>query len=650
MPAIDTTDTKKRGRAFTSGVEISGQFALVPHADFRLLETMRTARGVPVFICAPNKTGRTSLALDYAQRQYELDEVLWIDAAEEGFLEAVNTQTMFEHLKRQIANGLSRYSIVVIDDLPLLDNRATSYFSDWVDQLIDDGIEVIIITTPQEDNLMNYQSDRLLIEGKSLVISQKWSRDRIAGCLKHFFLAPLPQETHILAALMITMGHGNIDNLKEMNYQIPANAPAELRRYCPLIGIDEATGSFDTRGFPTKGLSDQLIHLINQAPRSGLDAEMSDLERSFERLTQMSVYLYERAERVQSQMLLELAGSLLTCDDAGFPLSDRSYNETYEEQESCEQQVVIREKNNDGPEVCPDDAAYEIGEDVFQMKEASMYENAMNEDTMYESSTSEVVKPMAADKPEQLIIRLFGDFKVLKGDKRIEGKQLQRSKVRTLLIHLALNMGRGISRDSLLERIWPEKDYSHAKDNFYSTWSMLNSLFSDGRKSSPYLSNKQGLCRLEPAFVTVDVYEFERLSKAILFQQGSVEERVDAIYRLEQLYRGDILSGTRIDGYIQAAQSRYRSILVDAMIEASKLFSQEGNDTNAVWFARKAYDTDPTREDVYRTLMSMQDKAGQRTSALKTYFDCKRFLSEELGILPSQKTIALYQELVLDRR
>ncbi|MDR0350272.1 MAG: bacterial transcriptional activator domain-containing protein, partial [Coriobacteriales bacterium] len=59
---------------------------------------------------------------------------------------------------------------------------------------------------------------------------------------------------------------------------------------------------------------------------------------------------------------------------------------------------------------------------------------------------------------------------------------------------------------------------------------------------------------------------------------------------------------------------------------------------------------DPSREDVYRVLMAVQDKAGQRTSALKTYFDCKRFLSEELGILPSQKTTALYQELILDRR
>jgi DNA-binding SARP family transcriptional activator len=201
-----------------------------------------------------------------------------------------------------------------------------------------------------------------------------------------------------------------------------------------------------------------------------------------------------------------------------------------------------------------------------------------------------------------------------------------------------------------MERIWPDKDLSHAKENFHATWSRLSHLLADGVRPNPYLTNNRGLCRLEPASVTIDIHEFEQLSKAFLFEQGSVEQRIEAIYRLEQLYRGDILSGYRIDSFVQAAQTRYRSILVDVMLEASRLFSQEGNDTNAVWFARKAYDTDPSREDVYRVLMAMQDRAGQRTSALKTYFDCRRFLSEELGILPSHKTTALYQELILDRR
>ena len=662
MPVLEAPKKQGPGRIFIEGAELSGQFALVPQADFRLLEFMRSSQGVPFFICAPSRTGRTSLALDYAQRQYDLDEVLWVDATDDGFLEAIRRQTMLEHLKRQIANGLSRYRLIAMDDLPFLSEQEASRFSDWVDQLIEDEIEVIIITTPQDDSLKYHQSDRLLIEGRRLILSQKWGRDRMADCLKCFFTSPAPKEIRVLAALMIIMGHGIVDNLQELRYQVSLDLLPDLNLYCPLIEVDELTGYFDTRGFPVCALAEPLIDLLNQAPRNGLDLDMSDLERSFERLTQMSVHLFERAEREQSQVLLELAGNLLTCDDAGFPLIgiDKLHApDEYSQTQGSSNPVVLMvdDWTQEGHQstLSQEDGYLQVHEGIRAdagnlPASTGVIHTGTSTGVMRASTGDKYTSLKVTERPEQLVIRLFGDFKVLKGGRQIEGKELQRSRVRTLLIHLALNMGRGVSRDSVLERIWPEKDYSHAKDNFYSTWSMLSCALSDGKKDSPYLSNRQGVCRLEPDCVTADVYEFERLSKAILFQQGSLQERFEAIYRLEQLYRGDILSGIKIDNYVLAAQSRYRSILVDVMIEASKLFSEEGNDTNAVWFARKAYDTDPSREDVYRTLMSMQDRAGQRTSALKTYFDCKRFLSEELGILPSQKTIALYQELVLDRR
>jgi len=613
--------------SFKSATEMSEQLALTLTTDFRLFERMWKSRGVPIFIIAPRKTGRTSFVLDYARYQYDLDEVLWINAASVGFVEALDRQTMLEHLMQQIMSGLSRYTLIVVDDLPFLNERQALHFSNWINQLIEAAVSIIIITTPREDSMKNCQPERLLIMGEQFILMQKWSKKRKVECLESFFAASIHKDIKILTALMLLMGHGTVDNLIDLGYQIPFSIHSLVKQHCPLLEIDETTGYFNTGGMPVKELFPQLSVLLNQAPGNEADSKMSDLERCFERLTQMSVYLFERSEREQSQMLLELAGSLLTCDDAGFMISERHGDESGA--------VLDHEKNTEAES---------------QGKTIKGETIVINEHLSKADKPSVMNSGFDESEPEQLIIRLFGDFKVIKGGRLIEGKHLQRSKVRALLIHLTLNMGRGLARDTLLDRIWPGKDYFHAKDNFYSTWSMLGSLLSEGKRSCPYLSNKQGICRLEQKYVTTDINEFERLSRTVLFRQGSVEDRIDAIYRLEQLYRGDIMSGTKVDSYVQAAQSRYRSILVDIMIEASRIFSHEGNDTNAVWFARKAYDTDPTREDVYRTLMSVQDKAGQRTSALKTYFDCKRFLSEELGILPSQQTIALYQELVMDRR
>jgi DNA-binding SARP family transcriptional activator len=600
---------------------------------------MRSAHGVPVFICAPQKTGRSSLALDYARRCHQLSEVLWVEGSSDGFREAIRSGTLPEHLERQRASGLNRFSLIVFDNLPPLGERVAARFSDWMDRLIEDGVEVIVITTPSDDCLASHQSDRLLIDGARLVASQRWSAKRRAEVLGCLFDSPLPRELVTLAALMTLMGRGSVDDLRGLGYPIPATTPALLKAHCPLIDIDEHTGAFDASGFSVMSLRRPLLALLDKAVCKD-DEDAAEVERCFERLTRLSVFLFERSQREQSQLLLELAGSLLTHDDAGFPLAPPEY--ASEPPGGCADEPAA-----DG------NAAPPAAREPFTVLQGGLAHSAEQENR----GAHHPVRPRAgrcavqvAERAEPLVVRLFGDFELLRGGRRIEGENLRRSKVRALMAHLALNMGCGIARDTLMERLWPGKEPALAKGNFHATWSRLNQLLAGGAKPSPYLTNNRGLCRLEPSSVTADVSEFEQLSKAFLFEQGSAEQRIEAIYRLERIYRGDILAGCQIDPYIQAAQQRYRSILVDVMLEASKLFSQEGNDTNAVWFARRAYDTDPSREDVYRILMAMQDRAGQRTNALKTYFDCRRFLSEELGILPSQKTTALYQELILDRR
>ena len=46
--------------------------------------------------------------------------------------------------------------------------------------------------------------------------------------------------------------------------------------------------------------------------------------------------------------------------------------------------------------------------------------------------------------------------------------------------------------------------------------------------------------------------------------------------------------------------------------------------------------------------MRAQTAAGQRSSAMETFFQCRRYLNESLGIDLSQRTSALYQRLLDD--
>jgi DNA-binding SARP family transcriptional activator len=230
---------------------------------------------------------------------------------------------------------------------------------------------------------------------------------------------------------------------------------------------------------------------------------------------------------------------------------------------------------------------------------------------------------------------------------------MRRGKVRSLFILLALNLGRSVARETILERLWPEKSRDAAIENFYTTWSRLAVILGggdSGAKNSPYLSCDRQVCRLNPTYVKLDLVEFETLAKVVLFWQGTREDRIEAVYRMERLYRGDLLAAISHDSSVQALRERYRTLQVDALLTAAQLFCEIDNESTAIWFARLAFDLDPSREDVYLALMDMLGRMGQRTSAVRAYQDCKRYLEEKLGLAPSQKTTDLYQELILGSR
>ncbi len=238
-------------------------------------------------------------------------------------------------------------------------------------------------------------------------------------------------------------------------------------------------------------------------------------------------------------------------------------------------------------------------------------------------------------------VRLFGSFEVMVGGKRAD-ETAWRRKARTMLTLLALAQGRDVPRDELLEELWPRVSRVRALDNFYTLWNKVQRALGDG----PYIERRGEFCRINPRYVTVDITEFERLSRAMMLNRGDTDALLDTYARIEALYRGDLVPSESDSMSLNAARDRYRATYVDAMISATHCSVEEGDARVALWFARKAMSTGERREDVYFALMKAQVAAGQRCSAIKTFYACKEFLREDLGLDPSIETQELYDTLV----
>ena len=98
-------------------------------------------------------------------------------------------------------------------------------------------------------------------------------------------------------------------------------------------------------------------------------------------------------------------------------------------------------------------------------------------------------------------------------------------------------------------------------------------------------------------------------------------------------------------------RDRYRHEFCDAMLRGSDLALSVDDPATGLQFARRGLGSDPFREDLYQAALRAQIKAGQRSAAIETYFECRSKLIDELGLDPSVETRALYdQVLALEER
>ena len=243
-----------------------------------------------------------------------------------------------------------------------------------------------------------------------------------------------------------------------------------------------------------------------------------------------------------------------------------------------------------------------------------------------------------------LRVRLFGGLQVSVGGVTVRPRELNRHKTRILLAVLVLNHGREISRRRLAEALWPMSQPKSAMKNFYSVWSQLRrALTVDG--ACPYLVRTQEGCRLDPHLVDTDIAGFEVLLRDLTLPKG--KEDWSRMYDLVCTeYGEDLLPCDLGNDLVNSLRRRYHAQLVDALLAASQRLWRAGEDRGSLWFVREAVRRDPCREDACILLMDVLRQLDQRPEALEAYFTCRRCLSEELGIDPSERLMALYRSII----
>jgi len=211
------------------------------------------------------------------------------------------------------------------------------------------------------------------------------------------------------------------------------------------------------------------------------------------------------------------------------------------------------------------------------------------------------------------------------------------------LFFLALSNPAGLRLEQMVEALWGDRSAAQGITSFH------NAVYRLRRVIPQCLVYAEGVYHLARTLnIDYDVAQFTRWIRRAEETQNDLE-RTENYQTAIALYRGDFLADCYSDWCLEL-RKRLRREYLDALLKLAQACEQRGDHAQAIGFYQTLLEKDRDREEVYRALMQLHYRTGDRTSAVRTYQECARVLREELDVpSPSRTTLALYERIVNER-
>jgi DNA-binding SARP family transcriptional activator/tetratricopeptide (TPR) repeat protein len=246
-------------------------------------------------------------------------------------------------------------------------------------------------------------------------------------------------------------------------------------------------------------------------------------------------------------------------------------------------------------------------------------------------------------------IYLLRSFQLISDETPIAEGAWHTKQARQLLKLLLNQRGKIVSKDQLIEALWPEADPAKAATTLRTAINALRNTLEPDRP--PYAPSTYIVARA-PGYkfrftdnIWVDVIAFEALLDQAE-QAAQPQHKKALLSQAIALYWDDYLPDDLYADWAYLARERLRERYLNALAQLAEFQAGEGDYERAIASLRRALSRDPGREPVYRALMRYYVLAGNTASALKSFERLRAYLQDELEVEPSPQTVAVYQSIL----
>jgi DNA-binding SARP family transcriptional activator len=265
----------------------------------------------------------------------------------------------------------------------------------------------------------------------------------------------------------------------------------------------------------------------------------------------------------------------------------------------------------------------------------------------YLMSTQLAELPMPRPRPpvqnDQVLVCLLGGFRLLRFGQQLE--VLISGKALTLLSSLALHLETGVTRDVLLDLLWPEQDSEQSAVSLHSLiYSLHRRLRDDLQDASAVVYNNGSYLLNRGAGISTDIARFDAMvGEGNRLAEAKCDEAAGHYEHALALYRGDLSVGTDI--YTVIERERLRANFLTILAWLADRSYREADYSSALEHASRLLANDPCREDAHRVVMRAHVHRGERAQALRQYHLCEQVLRREFDIAPETATTTLFDRI-----
>ena len=232
----------------------------------------------------------------------------------------------------------------------------------------------------------------------------------------------------------------------------------------------------------------------------------------------------------------------------------------------------------------------------------------------------------AGERPQALLrVYLLGRFEVVREDAPIPVHAWRRRRPADLLKLVAIAPERRITRQQVIDALWPDKDPASGANNLHRALYDLRQILG-GR----WVDIEHGAISLR-GDVWVDVDAFEGAAK-----QGDAAGLAQAV----ALYRGDLSPEERDAPWLSARRAALRDRFAAAALPLARASAAAGDAPEAVPLLRRLVEAEPGAEEPQRLLVRALAESGRRGEALRQCDACEATLRAS-GRAPSEDLRAL---------